>query len=113
MNQEMKDLISVIRESSNIVFFGGAGVSTESNIPDFRSANGLWNEKLQINFTPEQLVSHTFFVKYPEEFFEFYKDKLIYPDAKPNAAHKALAKLEEMGNHFLDMDRNKRYQQKR
>ncbi|MBO4988102.1 MAG: NAD-dependent protein deacylase [Lachnospiraceae bacterium] len=97
MNQEMKDLISVIRESNNIVFFGGAGVSTESNIPDFRSANGLWNEKLQINFTPEQLVSHTFFVKYPEEFFEFYKDKLIYPDAKPNAAHKALAKLEEMG----------------
>ena len=97
MNQEMKDLISVIRESNNIVFFGGAGVSTESDIPDFRSANGLWNEKLKINFTPEQLVSHTFFVKYPEEFFEFYKDKLIYPDAKPNAAHKALAKLEEMG----------------
>ena len=97
MNQEMRDLISVIKESNNIVFFGGAGVSTESNIPDFRSASGLWNEKLKINFTPEQLVSHTFFVKYPEEFFEFYKDKLIYPDAKPNAAHKALAKLEEMG----------------
>ncbi len=86
MNQELKDLISVIRESNNIVFFGGAGVSTESNIPDFRSADGLWNEKLKINFTPEQLVSHTFFVKYPEEFFEFYKDKLVYPDAKPNAA---------------------------
>ena len=97
MNQELQELISVIRESDNIVFFGGAGVSTESNIPDFRSANGLWNEKLQINFTPEQLVSHTFFVKYPEEFFKFYKDKLIYPDAQPNAAHKALAKLEEMG----------------
>lgn len=97
MNQELQELISVIRESNNIVFFGGAGVSTESNIPDFRSANGLWNEKLQINFTPEQLVSHTFFVRYPEEFFKFYKDKLIYPDAQPNAAHKALAKLEEMG----------------
>ena len=97
MNQELQELISVIRESDSIVFFGGAGVSTESNIPDFRSANGLWNEKLQINFTPEQLVSHTFFVKYPEEFFKFYKDKLIYPDAQPNAAHKALAKLEEMG----------------
>ena len=97
MNQELQELISVIRESNNIVFFGGAGVSTESNIPDFRSADGLWNEKLKINFTPEQLVSHTFFVKYPEEFFKFYKDKLIYPDAKPNAAHKALAKLEEMG----------------
>ena len=97
MNQELQELISVIRESDSIVFFGGAGVSTESNIPDFRSANGLWNEKLQINFTPEQLVSHTFFVRYPEEFFKFYKDKLIYPDAQPNAAHKALAKLEEMG----------------
>lgn len=97
MKQELQELISVIQESENIVFFGGAGVSTESNIPDFRSANGLWNEKLQINFTPEQLVSHTFFVKYPEEFFKFYKDKLIYPDAQPNAAHKALAKLEEMG----------------
>ncbi|MGN0155739.1 MAG: NAD-dependent protein deacylase, partial [Lachnospiraceae bacterium] len=70
---------------------------TESNIPDFRSSNGLWNEKLKINFTPEQLVSHTFFLQYPDEFFRFYKDKLIYPDAKPNAAHLALAKLEEMG----------------
>ena len=97
MSQEIKELVSIIKENNNIVFFGGAGVSTESNIPDFRSANGLWNEKLQINFTPEQLVSHTFFVKYPEEFFEFYKDKLIYPEAKPNAAHLALAKLEEMG----------------
>ncbi|WP_294359998.1 NAD-dependent protein deacylase, partial [uncultured Clostridium sp.] len=86
-----------LKESNNIVFFGGAGVSTESNIPDFRSANGLWNEKLQINLTPEQLVSHTMFIKYPEEFFEFYKSKLIYPDAKPNAAHIALAKLEKMG----------------
>ena len=71
-------------------------VSTESNIPDFRSSNGLWNEKLKINFTPEQLVSHTFFMKYPEEFFSFYKDKLIYPDAKPNATHIELAKLEKM-----------------
>ena len=72
-------------------------ISTESNIPDFRSSNGLWNEKLKINFTPEQLVSHTFFMRYPDEFFKFYKDKLIYPDAKPNAAHIALAKLEKMG----------------
>lgn len=70
---------------------------TASGIPDFRSSNGLWNEKLKINFTPEQLVSHTFFMRYPDEFFKFYKDKLIYPDAKPNGAHIALAKLEEMG----------------
>lgn len=97
MKEEIMELAKILRESNNIVFFGGAGVSTESNIPDFRSSNGLWNEKLKINFTPEQLVSHTFFVKYPEEFFEFYKDKLIYPDAEPNDAHKALAKLEQMG----------------
>lgn len=97
MNNEIEKLTLILKESNNIVFFGGAGVSTESNIPDFRSSNGLWNEKLRINFTPEQLVSHTFFRKYPEEFFRFYKDKLIYPDAKPNAAHIALAKLEEMG----------------
>lgn len=95
--EEIKELAKILRESNNIVFFGGAGVSTESNIPDFRSSNGLWNEKLKINFTPEQLVSHTFFIRYPEEFFEFYRDKLIYPDAKPNDAHIALAKLEEMG----------------
>ena len=97
MSTEIEKLTQILRDSSNIVFFGGAGVSTESNIPDFRSSNGLWNEKLQINLTPEQLVSHTMFMRYPEEFFEFYRDKLIYPEAKPNAAHIALAKLEEMG----------------
>lgn len=97
MGEEIRELAKILKESDNVVFFGGAGVSTESNIPDFRSSNGLWNEKLKINFTPEQLVSHTFFVKYPDEFFEFYKDKLVYPDARPNDAHKALARLEEMG----------------
>ncbi|WP_294403474.1 NAD-dependent protein deacylase [uncultured Clostridium sp.] len=97
MSTEIDKLIQILKDSNNIVFFGGAGVSTESNIPDFRSSNGLWNEKLQINLTPEQLVSHTMFMRYPEEFFEFYRDKLIYPEAKPNAAHIALAKLEEMG----------------
>ena len=97
MSNEIEKLTQILKDSNNIVFFGGAGVSTESNIPDFRSSNGLWNEKLKINFTPEQLVSHTFFMRYPDEFFKFYKDKLIYPDAKPNAAHIALAKLEEMG----------------
>ena len=97
MSNEIEKLTEILRNSNNIVFFGGAGVSTESNIPDFRSASGLWNEKLKINLTPEQLVSHTMFMRYPEEFFEFYRDKLIYPEAKPNAAHIALAKLEEMG----------------
>ena len=79
------------------MFFGGSGCSCESGIPDFRSSNGLFNQKLNITFTPEQLVSHSFYIKYPEEFFNFYKSKLIYPDAKPNAAHIALAKLEEIG----------------
>ncbi|KOF55739.1 NAD-dependent deacetylase [Clostridium sp. DMHC 10] len=97
MENKIAKLTEIIRDSNNIVFFGGAGCSCESGIPDFRSSNGLWNEKLKIKFTPEQLVSHTFFMKYPEEFFKFYKDKLIYPEAKPNAAHITLAKLEKMG----------------
>lgn len=97
MTNKIEQLTTILRESKNIVFFGGAGCSCESGIPDFRSSNGLWNEKLKINLTPEQLVSHTMFMRYPKEFFEFYKDKLIYPDAKPNAAHIALAKLEKMG----------------
>lgn len=90
-------LAEVMGNSSNIVFFGGAGVSTASDIPDFRSANGLFSERLHRNVTPEQLVSHTFYVRYPEEFFRFYKEKLIYPDAKPNACHLALAELEKRG----------------
>jgi NAD-dependent deacetylase len=90
-------LKEIIDNSNNIVFFGGAGMSTESGIPDFRSSNGLFNEKLNMTFTPEQLVSHTFFIRYTEDFYSFYKDKLIYPNAKPNAGHLALAKLEEMG----------------
>lgn len=97
MQEEIKELAQILKDSENIVFFGGAGVSTESNIPDFRSSNGLWNERLKINFTPEQLVSHTFYMKYPDDFFAFYKDKLVYPDAKPNKAHLALARLEQMG----------------
>ena len=77
MNIKIEELKELIKTSNNIVFFGGAGTSTESGIPDFRSSNGLFNEKLNRNFTPEQLVSHTFFVRYPEDFFKFYKDKLI------------------------------------
>lgn len=97
MDDKIKQLVEIIKNSDNIVFFGGAGCSCESGIPDFRSSNGLFNEKLNITFTPEQLVSHSFYMKYPEEFFNFYKAKLIYPEAKPNGAHIALAKLEEMG----------------
>lgn len=97
MKEKINQLTEILRQSSHIVFFGGAGVSTASDIPDFRSSNGLFSQKLNRNLSPEQLVSHTFFVHYPEEFFDFYKKNLVYPDAKPNACHIALAKLEEMG----------------
>ncbi|MGN9163356.1 NAD-dependent protein deacylase [Clostridium sulfidigenes] len=97
MNTEIEKLTQILRNSNNIVFFGGAGVSTESNIPDFRSANGLFNARLNMTLSPEQLVSHTYFIRFPDEFFNFYKAKLIYPEAKPNGAHIALANLEEMG----------------
>ncbi len=97
MNTEIEKLTQILRNSNNIVFFGGAGVSTESNIPDFRSANGLFNARLNMTLSPEQLVSHTYFIRFPEEFFNFYKAKLIYPEAKPNGAHIALANLEKLG----------------
>lgn len=90
-------LAKILRDSQNGVFFGGAGVSTASGIPDFRSSTGLYSKKLNKNFTPEQAVSNSFFRKHPEEFFEFYKKHLIYPDAAPNACHIALAQLETMG----------------
>lgn len=84
-----------IDESSSIVFFGGAGVSTESGIPDFRSQDGLYNQKY--DEPPETIISHTYFMRKPEKFYKFYKDKMIAPNAKPNAAHKKLAELEQAG----------------
>lgn len=97
MNEKTEQFTQILKESENIVFFGGAGVSTASNIPDFRSSSGLYSKKLNQNFTPEQAVSHTFFIQHQDEFFDFYKKNLVYPDAKPNDCHIALAKLEEMG----------------
>lgn len=94
---EIEQLKSIIEDSNNIVFFGGAGVSTESNIPDFRSANGLFSIELNRHFTPEQLVSKTMFERYPEDFFKFYKEHLVYPNAVPNKAHYYLAELENRG----------------
>ena len=84
-----------IDESSYIVFFGGAGVSTESNIPDFRSVDGLYNQ--QYDYPPETILSHSFYVKKTEEFYRFYRNKMLFPDARPNRAHLALAKLEQEG----------------
>lgn len=92
---KMQELQRMIDESSNIVFFGGAGVSTESNIPDFRSSDGLYQEKYQ--YPPEQVVSHTFFVKKTGMFYDFYKNKMMFLEAKPNAAHLKLAELEQAG----------------
>ena len=93
----VQELTDILRNSQKIVFFGGAGVSTASGIPDFRSANGLWNQKYKRNLSPEEMVSRSFFERDPEDFFAFYKDKLVYPEAKPNACHYALARLEKMG----------------
>jgi len=90
-------LKKIIKDSNNIVFFGGAGVSTESNIPDFRSASGLYNEKTKSKYSPEEILSHSFFVSHTKEFYDFYKSKMIYADAKPNDAHLVLAELEKIG----------------
>lgn len=97
MMEQIEQLVQMLRDSKRVVFFGGAGVSTASHIPDFRSSDGLYSKKLNKHFTPEQAVSHTFLLRYPEEFYDFYKQNLIYPEAKPNGCHKALAALEEMG----------------
>ena len=95
-NQEkINKLIEYIKECNNIVFFGGAGVSTESGIPDFRSKDGLYNMKY--DYPPEEILSHTFFVHNPKEFYRFYKDKLNSLKYEPNITHKVLAKLESIG----------------
>ena len=92
---EIQRLQEIIDDSENIVFFGGAGVSTESNIPDFRSADGLYRQEYK--YSPEQIVSHSFFVRDTDSFYEFYKNKTMFLDAKPNAAHLKLAELERAG----------------
>ena len=95
MDEAIKVLRSWVDASENIVFFGGAGVSTESKIPDFRSTDGLYNQ--QYAYPPETILSHTFYMRRPEEFYRFYRNKMLFPDAEPNRAHKALAKLEQEG----------------
>ena len=95
MDDKVKRLKEIIEQTNNLVFFGGAGVSTESGIPDFRSTDGLYN--LKYKYPPETIVSHTFFVQKTEEFYEFYKDKMMALDAKPNKAHEKLAQWEKEG----------------
>ena len=91
----VKALEDIIAKSSSIVFFGGAGVSTESGIPDFRSTGGLYSQTYK--YPPEMIVSHTFYEECPEEFFDFYKKRMLFMNAQPNAAHKKLAQLEKAG----------------
>lgn len=92
---ELEALQKLVDQSNYIVFFGGAGVSTESNIPDFRSVDGLYHQ--EYDYPPETILSHTFYLQKPEEFYRFYRNKMLYLDAKPNAAHKKLAELEKAG----------------
>lgn len=89
-----ENLTEIIRNSNSIVFFGGAGVSTESGIPDFRSEQGLYNAQKVYGRSPEELLHHDFFINHPDIFYKYYWENLIYPDAQPNDAHKALAFLE-------------------
>nr|WP_317282832.1 NAD-dependent protein deacylase [uncultured Sellimonas sp.] len=95
MEEEIRRLQDMIDQSKNIVFFGGAGVSTESNIPDFRSEDGLYH--LKYKYPPETIISHSFFLKNPQEFYRFYKERMMCLDAKPNPAHEKLAELEKAG----------------
>lgn len=95
MDEKWQQLKEWIQESQYIVFFGGAGVSTESKIPDFRSEDGLYRQKYK--YPPETIISHSFYMKNTEEFYRFYKDRMIYKEAVPNDAHRTLAKLEQEG----------------
>jgi NAD-dependent deacetylase len=97
IEESVEQLSAWIKKSKNIVFFGGAGVSTESGIPDFRSESGLYQARSKYGHSPEEIISHSFFSREPEIFFEYYKNNLIYPDAKPNKAHRFLAQLESTG----------------
>ena len=98
MNQAVAKLGQYLKSSENVVFFGGAGVSTESGIPDFRSASGLYSTSTGHSFPPEYMLSHSCFVDHPRDFFDFYRNNMLYPRALPNACHLALAELERLGH---------------
>ncbi len=110
MNKEntakAEKLKTIIENSKNICVFTGAGISCPSGIPDFRSADGLYNQKSGYNYRPEEIISHSFFVRNPELFYDFYKSKMLYPDALPNKAHKYFASLERMGKNVSVVTQN-------
>ena len=106
MENKYETLQKIINEARQIVVFTGAGISVPSGIPDFRSANGIYNQKTKYQAPPEEIISHTFFQNYTEEFYEFYKDKMCYPKAQPNAAHKYFADLEKKGKNVIVVTQN-------
>ena len=106
MKNQYETLKEIIKESNNIVVFTGAGISVPSGIPDFRSADGIYNQKTKFKASPEDIISHSFFVNNTEDFYSFYKDKMCYPKAEPNAAHKYFADLEKKGKNVIVVTQN-------
>lgn len=101
--ETLKDILNHVRQ---IVVFTGAGISVPSGIPDFRSADGIYNQKTNLKASPEEIISHSFYKSHPEEFFEFYKEKMCYPKAEPNIAHKYFANLEKKGKNVIVVTQN-------
>ena len=106
MENKYEALQKIIQEARQIVVFTGAGISVPSGIPDFRSADGIYNQKTKFQASPEEIISHSLFKQYTEEFYEFYKDKMCYPKAQPNAAHKYFADLEKKGKNVIVVTQN-------
>ncbi|MBP5575045.1 MAG: NAD-dependent protein deacylase [Bacilli bacterium] len=106
MKNQYEELKKMINESRNIVVFTGAGISVPSGIPDFRSADGIYNQKTNFSASPEEIISHSFFMSHTEDFYTFYKDKMCYPKAEPNAAHKYFADLEKKGKNIIVVTQN-------
>ena len=106
MENKYQSLKTIIEHARQIVVFTGAGISVPSGIPDFRSADGIYNQKTKFHASPEDIISHSFFKQYMEDFYEFYKDKMCYPEAQPNAAHKYFADLEKKGKNVIVVTQN-------
>lgn len=106
MKNQYVELKKIIKESHSIVVFTGAGISVPSGIPDFRSADGIYNQKTHFSASPEDIISHSFFLSHTEDFYSFYKDKMCYPNAQPNAAHKYFADLEKKGKNVQVVTQN-------